>query len=79
MDYYYELFITELMEYNPIVTRNKTLFIYDLEHGKKLMQDYRDILNSFEKKIYDSSTAIEDEKEFKLYKKLKEKFEGEEQ
>lgn len=77
IDYYYELFITKLMEYNPIkVSTDKTMFAYKLEDGKRLVQDYKNIVDDFQKMIDKNLTAVEDEKEFELYKRLKEKFEG---
>lgn len=77
IDYYYELFTTKLMEYNPIkVATDKTMFAYKFENGKRLIQDYKNIVDDFQKMIDKNLTAVEDEKEFELYKKLKEKFEG---
>lgn len=77
IDYYYELLVAKLMEYNPIkVVVDKTMFVYEFENGKRLMRDYKDIMNDFEQIIYTSIEAEEEAKEFELYKRLKEKYEG---
>lgn len=78
IDFYYELIVTELMKYDPIkVDSRETKFVYNLENGKKLLKDYENIMDNLEKKIYGDIVTIEEKEEFELYKRLKEKYEGE--
>lgn len=77
INFYYKLFVAKLMEYNPIkIAADETMFAYNLEDGKRLIRDYKGIIDDFEKMIHDDLVTKDKKKEFELYKRLKEKYEG---
>lgn len=73
----WEEFKNILKSYNPIdydeINNN---YIYDLENGKKLIKDHKDIMDNFKEKISKKINEIIFEKKKEEFERLKKELEG---
>ena len=62
----------EPLDYDPT---NNT-YIYDIEHGKKLIADYKDIVSNFEEKLHSKINEILIQDKREQLKQLQEELEA---
>lgn len=67
----YQEFVSELMKYNPLnYDKNGGKIIYDVENGKKLLDNYESIVEKTQKKIDMKIISLDVEKAKERYEEL---------